>query len=87
MVAATKNLGTRQARVTVSWKAGSTVVAQDMLWLDGGSRACQPYAGVFSAPVGATSARIALQLGPLTDGQPRNDAEVWYDAVAFGRLQ
>jgi hypothetical protein len=86
IVAATKNLGTRQARVIVSWTAGNLVPAQDTLWLDGGTRACRAYAGVFTAPVGVTGARIALQLGPLTDGQPRNDAEVWYDAVAFDRV-
>jgi hypothetical protein len=85
LTALTKNLGTGQARVAVYWKAGEIVVAQDALRLDRGSQACRPYAAVFPAPARATHARIALELGPVTDGQPRNDAEVWYDAVALSR--
>jgi hypothetical protein len=40
---------------------------------------------VFRAPTGVTRARIALELGPVTDGRPKNDAEVWFDAVALSR--
>jgi hypothetical protein len=85
VLAATENLGAGQARVAVYWKAGSTVLAQDSLWLDAGSRACRPYEGVFVSPAGATHARIALELGAVTNGKPRNDATVWYDAAVLTR--
>jgi hypothetical protein len=83
VLAATENLGTGQARVAVHWKAGNAVLAQDSLWLDAGSRACRRYEGVFVPPAGATHARVALELGAVTNGKPRNDATVWYDAVTL----
>jgi hypothetical protein len=46
-----------------------------------------PYAAQLVAPPAATSARIVLQLLPVTTGVPANDAEVWYDAVSFGLVE
>jgi hypothetical protein len=43
-----------------------------------------PLLGSVSAPPGVSRARVILLLAPMTDGQPPNDAEVWFDEVTFG---
>jgi hypothetical protein len=77
----TRNLGSDQAHVVIEWTDGGAVLAEDAIQIVPGTNPCTTYTAMYTAPAMAATARVRLLLGPVTDGVPRNDAEVWYDAV------
>jgi hypothetical protein len=83
VIARTRNLGLDQARVAIEWWGEGGVAGDDTVWVVPGTDPCTPYGETYVAPEAATTARILLVLGPVTDGVPGNDAEVWYDGVGF----
>jgi hypothetical protein len=86
VVTRTQNLGSGQARVTIAWRGPSGVVGGDAIAIAAGTRSCTPDGETYVAPTAATSARVSLVLGPVTNGVPRNDAQVWYDRVTLARI-
>jgi len=82
-LARARNLGTEQARAVLEWHDGAGALGVTVLTLPAETYGCTPFALDARAPAGATSVRVSLGLGPVTDGVPHNDAEVWYDEVAL----
>jgi hypothetical protein len=80
------NLGTNQGRPILEWRNGTTVLSSTTLTLPPGTYACSPFTLDTTPPAGATSVRVRLTLGPVTDGVPSNHAQVMYDDVALGPI-
>ena len=82
-LARARNLGTEQARAVLEWRNEAGALGVAVLTLPAETYGCRRFALDTRAPAGATSVRVSLRLGPVTDGVPDNDAEVWYDEVSL----
>jgi hypothetical protein len=78
-----RSLGTQQASAVLEWRDGTGALGVTVLTLPAETYGCRRFALDARAPAEATSVRVSLRLGPVTDGVPYNDAEVWYDAVTL----